>query len=128
MLPCWLAVDGTPTGASYLNTVECCFRDGTTDGVYNYAIRDDFGGNVVSRFVLDCTNPEAVDYRLNFSGTLGEFSGMTWDLRDNTFWFSGGGGLLANASASGDLLSLLLLDVDLASTGLAFDSADKRAG
>ena len=51
-------LDGIPTGASYPNSVGCCFRDGTTDGQFNYAVRQVAGDDEIYRFNLDWTNPQ----------------------------------------------------------------------
>jgi hypothetical protein len=122
-------LDGTPTGASYLNTVGCCFRDGTTDGVYNYAIRQMPAANdVVYRFDLDWGNPEALDLNIGFSLDnlslgIGKVSGIAFDPRDSSLWFSDVGGFVFNIRMDG-LIQAGFLYSPAMNGALAFDPAD----
>lgn len=120
---------GTATGATYANTLGCCFRDGTTDGVYNYALRDPGGDSVVYRFDLDWSNPEIFDLSFNFAGnsqifSIGDVGGITWDPRDNSFWLAGDSSLF-NVGSTGEILAFFLLSVTSPRDyALAFDAAD----
>lgn len=117
-----------PTGAAYQNSVGCCFRDGTTDGTYNYATRNEgTGPGHVYRFNSDWTNGQAVPELTN----LGVTSAITYDYRRELLWFVGkGSGLpfLIGTSRTGvPNLSYVFqmpegINDDLAS--LAFDPAD----
>ena len=80
-------LDGTPTAATYLNGVGCCFRDGTTDGQFNYAIRE-AGGTSVYRFSLDWTDPVVMPFSpFLISGS----TGIAYDSSDDTFWLASSG-------------------------------------
>jgi hypothetical protein len=115
------SLTGVSTGATYLNTVGCCFRDGTTDGVYNYAIRDIVGDNVIYRFSRDWADPELVVIP---GPGLGEVTGITFDPRNNSFWISGESGIF-NITLDGDLLGAILPDtISIPAGALAFDPAD----
>lgn len=122
-------LDGTPTGASYANTLGCCFRDGTTDGVYNYALRQPSGDSIAYRFGLDWSNPEVFDLSFHFAGegqiySIGAVSGITWDPRDNSFWLAGDSNLF-NVSSTGEILAFFLLsETSTGEYALAFDAAD----
>lgn len=115
------SLTGVPTGATYLNTVGCCFRDGTTDGVYNYAIREIAGDDVLYRFSRDWADPEVVVIP---GPSIGEVTGITFDPRNNSFWINSTGGIF-NITLGGDLLSGFLPDtVSILDGPLAFDPAD----
>jgi WD40 repeat protein len=78
-------LDGTPTGATYLNGVGCCFRDGTTDGQFNYAVRQAVPNNVVYRFNLDWTDPQPMPFSSFFTSGV---TGIAYDSSDDTFWLA----------------------------------------
>jgi len=78
-------LDGTPTGATYLNGVGCCFRDGTTDGQFNYAVRQAIPNNVVYRFNLDWTDPQPMPFSSTFTSGV---TGIAYDSSDDTFWLA----------------------------------------
>ncbi len=120
------ALDGTPTGTTYANTVGCCFRDGTTDGIYNYALRAQFGDSIAYRFGLDWTNPEVFD--LSFTNgvnifTIGTASGIAWDPRDNSFWLAGDGAIF-NIDAARQVIAGFLIPDTSTGYAVAFDTAD----
>ena len=112
-------LDGTPTGATYQNTVGCCFRDGTTDGTYNYAVRRRPGGSDVYQFDLDWTNPQVMTV-LQQRGT-----GIAYDSRTDSFWFADNN-VVVNVSREGDLLDGFGMHVSLGRDffSLALDPAD----
>jgi hypothetical protein len=115
------SLNGVPTGATYPNTVGCCFRDGTTDGVvYNYAIRDIPGLNAIYRFNRDWTDPEVLV--LPGLAGLGDPIGITFDPRNNSLWIAQAN-LVFNATLGGDVPAIFLLDSTF-DGALAFDSAD----
>lgn len=108
---------GVPTGATYVNTVGCCFRDGTTDGTYNYATR----GRDVYQFNSDWSDP------LPIPALAGIDAGITYDYRTDTFWVTAGA-LIINVSRTGvpdisrSFYASTAINQDLSS--LAFDPAD----
>lgn len=110
-------LQGVPTGATYVNTVGCCFRDGTTDGTYNYATRS---GDLY-QFAADWTDPQAM------AALQGIGSGVAYDYRSDSFW-TAFGSLIINYSRDGtaDILHSFYMpsavSADLSS--LAFDPAD----
>lgn len=113
------SIAGVATGVTYSNTVGCCFRDGTTDGTYNYAIRQAPGTDLIYRFGLDWSNPEALP---GFSGQ--ELSGITYDPRNNTFWTMSGSLVLNLNLTTNDFPAAFYLA--LAGDGaIAFDAADQ---
>jgi len=77
-------LDGTPTGASYLNTVGCCFRDGTTDGMFNYAVRTGAVGAGIYRFDRNWSGPQLLPFLPGLIG--GGTTGIAYDSSDDTFW------------------------------------------
>lgn len=113
---------GVPTGATYENTVGCCFRDGTTDGTYNYAMRQSSAQHLAYQFNSDWTNPQAFEA---LNGGWG--SAIAYDYRTDTFWVAAPS-LIANISRTGvvDISHTFFLSTganpDLSS--LAFDPAD----
>jgi len=116
-------LDGTPTGATYLNGVGCCFRDGTTDGQFNYAVRQAAGGNLVYRFDLDWTNPQVMTFFP--SGIANIVTGITYDSSDDTFWLSTSGGFFTvlHTSRTGNLISSFSGGAG-DNTSIAYDAAD----
>lgn len=121
---------GNFTGTTYTNTLSCCVRDGTTDGTYNYAIVEPGGGldSLVYRFGLDWSNPEIVNFDFIFPDSpqvvhLGRPTGITWDPRDNSFWFAQQG-FLFNISADRAFIAGLIGSPSSVPQALAFDPAD----
>ena len=123
---------GTATGVTFPNTVGCCFRDGTTDGLFNYAIQDvPAPDNLVWRFNSDWSNPQVMPLVITGGGLGGSFGigqaeGIAYDPRDGSLWFAlpGSFGLVFNVTMQGDLLALFpARDLD-GGVALAFDSAD----
>jgi hypothetical protein len=110
---------GAPTGVTYENTVGCCFRDGTTDGTYNYATRS---GDVY-QFNSDWTNALAIP------GLTGQglSAAITYDYRKDMFWVASGE-LMIGVSRTGVIVPFysfymsesILNDL----SALAFDPAD----
>ena len=84
-------LDGTPTGVTYANTVGCCFRDATTDGQFNYAVRQTPTMPVVYRFNLDWTDPQVFPLG---AAVISGVTGIAYDSSDDTFW-------LASSSTAG---------------------------
>jgi hypothetical protein len=80
-------LDGTPTGVTFPNGVGCCFRDGTTDGQFNYAIRES-GGTTVYRFDQDWSDPVVMPFA---SILIGGMTGIAYDSSDDTFWLASSG-------------------------------------
>ncbi len=114
------SLNGTPTGVTFLNTEVCCFRDGTTDGVYNYAVRAGTGTYYQSN--ADWSNPQLIQFGLTFGPTLG---GITYDSRNDSFWFSAGR-YIGNVDRSGLVLNAFFTVEGRRSvwTSLALDPAD----
>ena len=81
-------LDGTPTGATFANQVGCCFRDGTTDGRFNYAVRAGAPVSAVYRFNRDWTDPQVMPFSPTFSRDL---TGIAHDSSDDTFWLASSG-------------------------------------
>jgi DNA-binding beta-propeller fold protein YncE len=107
---------GTPMAATYTNSFGSQMLDGTTDGVFNYAVQ--FGSARVVRFGLDWADPTVVA-----TGLDPDTIGITYDTYDGTFWtasrlantiyhFSSNFALLGSFTAPGG------------PSGLAFDPAD----
>lgn len=112
-------LDGTPTGVTYTNTAGCCFRDGTTDGVHNYATSN----SGVFRFNTDWTNPQIVFPNGDFAD-----SGIAYDSSNDSFWYiaPSSGSLLMNVkSGSSDVSNAFYTRVSSVLYALAFDPADQ---
>jgi hypothetical protein len=118
-------LDGTPTGVSYANTVGCCFRDGTTDGQFNYAIRQLPAGNVVYRFNLDWTDPQVTPI-VTTPALPGGITGIAYDSSDDTFWLAssfGGNVTVLHVTRTGGLISFFNANGG-SLVSLAYDRAD----
>jgi len=120
-------LDGTSTGVVYENTVGCCFRDGTTDGTYNYAIRPYPGGldDGLYQFDLDWTNPQLMLFGPPYGADTAVGSGIAYDVRTDSFWFVQNR-LVFDVSRTGGLLNYFWLPADLGDDlfSLALDPAD----
>jgi len=120
-------LDGTPTGATYANDVGCCFRDGTTDGQFNYAIRQvAAAANSIYRFNLDWTNPQVMPVNPIYGpGLLSGVTGITYDSSDDTFWLAGGNDFLfvEHITRAGNLISSFGGGTG-SMASLAYDAAD----
>lgn len=81
-------LDGTPTGATFANEVGCCFRDGTTDGRFNYAVRVGPAASIVYRFNRDWTEPQVMPFAEFYTTGV---TGIAYDSSDDTFWLSSSG-------------------------------------
>lgn len=116
-------LDGVFTGALYTNNVGCCFRDGTTDGVHNYALREGVI-DPLYRFNRDWENPQVLDPDFAGVSELGAVSGITFDPRNASFWLAGQG-IVFNVTLQGDVLSFFATGTgNLFDQALAFDTAD----
>jgi len=118
-------LDGTPTGITYLNSVGCCFRDGTTDGRFNYAVRLLAGSEAVYRFNLDWTDPQV--FPLQPQLAFGGLSGITYDSSDGTFWLATSDSSfasIAHITAGGNLISFFGAGGAALNVSLAYDRAD----
>lgn len=118
------SLGGVATGTTYLNQVGCCFRDGTTDGTYNYAVRQGLPGvSGIYRFDLDWTNP--VRMPLSSLGLDGAITGIAYDPTDDTFWVAGGGsnGFIVHVDRKGDFISFIAAPPG-DTPSLAYDRAD----
>jgi hypothetical protein len=119
-------LDGTPTGASYLNTVGCCFRDGTTDGMFNYAARTGAGVDGIYRFDRDWSSPQLLPFNpLIIGGT----TGIAYDSSDDTFWVAiaspiGSAIPVVHITRGGVQLSLFSGGIGSGNVALAYDRAD----
>jgi hypothetical protein len=78
-------LDGTPTGATFANEVGCCFREGTTDGRFNYAVRSVSPGHTVYRFNRDGTDPQVMPFPQAYTAGV---TGIAYDSSDDTFWLA----------------------------------------
>ena len=78
-------LDGTPTDATFANAVGCCFRDGTTDGQFNYAVRAAAPFNTVYRFSRDWTDPQVMPFPAQLTTGV---TGIAYDSSDDTFWLA----------------------------------------
>jgi hypothetical protein len=121
----WLT-DVSPTGVTYFTTVSdlaTAFKDGTSDGTYNYAVGH--GDGTVYQTDLFWQNPVAL-----FSAGGGGQSGITYDGFDNSLWVSGWGPVVSEYSMDGRLLRQFGLSTSEPGSypglyGLAFDSWDR---
>jgi hypothetical protein len=120
-------LDGTPTGGTYVNTVGCCFRDGTTDGKFNYAIRE-APVNEIYRFNLDWTDPQLMTFGTVIGGPIeGQSTGIAYDSSDDTFWLAQSGSnvsVVLHVRRSGGLISFFGVARPANDPSLAYDSAD----
>jgi len=118
-------LDGTPTGTTYLNSVGCCFRDGTTDGTYNYAVRLLAGSQAIYRSNLDWTDPQI--FPLEFPSLSAGLSGITYDSSDGTFWLATADtsfGSIVHITNDGKLISYFGAGAANVNVSLAYDRAD----
>jgi hypothetical protein len=138
-IPPWVGgarftLDGTAVGAVRSSTTGiCCFSDGTTDGRFNYAVRQDstllepigsrpLAPPAIYRFGRDWSDPQP--YVPLTPGHT--YNGVTWAPDTDTFWVS----RLDNETAaiehwSRDGVRLATpVTVPLSLTGLALDPAD----
>ena len=88
------ALDGTPVAGPHAATDGmCCFNDGTTDGEFNYAVRQDstllapigsrpLAPRALYRFARDWSDPQPL-FPLTPSGS---YAGVTYSSASGTFW------------------------------------------
>ncbi len=88
------ALDGTPVAGPHAATDGmCCFNDGTTDGEFNYAVRQDstllapigsrpLAPRALFRFARDWSDPQP----LFFLTPSGSYTGVTYSGASGTFW------------------------------------------
>jgi len=119
-------IDGTPTGASYLNTVGCCFRDGTTDGMFNYAARTGAGVDGIYRFDRNWSGSQLLPF---LPGLVGGATGIAYDSSDDTFWVAiaspiGSAIPVVHITRGGVQLSLFSGGTGSGNVALAYDRAD----
>lgn len=81
-------LDGTTTGATFANEVGCCFRDGATDGRFNYAVRAGASAGAVYRFKHDWTDPQVMPFSPTYTRDL---TGIAYDSSDDTLWLASSG-------------------------------------
>ncbi|MGH8638878.1 MAG: PEP-CTERM sorting domain-containing protein [Burkholderiales bacterium] len=123
-------LDGTPTGGTYVNTVGCCFRDGTTDGKFNYAIRVAPVNNEIYRFNLDWTDPRLMTFGTVAGGPIeGDSTGIAYDSSDDTFWLAQSNlgssvSVVLHVSRSGGVISFFGVPRQAHDPSLAYDPAD----
>jgi hypothetical protein len=111
----------------------CCFYDGTTDGRYNYSVRQDstqlepIGSRPLAprelyRFDREWANPQAL-FRLTQAGL---YAGVSYSARTGTFLAvrnEGGRSFIERWSRDGRLVTTLIQSVPVL-TGLAVDPRD----
>ncbi|MEE4293790.1 MAG: IPTL-CTERM sorting domain-containing protein [Xanthomonadales bacterium] len=108
----------------YPNNAYSSLYDGTTDGLYNYAIDHNGNGNrTVFRFDRNWQNPTALFQ------TTQRSSGIAYDSLTNTLWTTGGSGAPDGAIQQYSMDGVLLDEVSTAAIGglhygLAFDPTD----
>jgi hypothetical protein len=129
-------LDGTPVAAApTAGPALCCWIDGTTDGRFNYAVRqettllDPIGSRRLAppslyRFERDWSNP-----RLQFPlDPAAVYAGVTFDAQSNSFWFSRtgrDGSRIERWSADGKRLSTPVIRPAATFKGIAFDPVDR---
>ena len=101
-------------GPTVINEGTCCWGDGTTDGQFNYAVRQDstlletigsrpLAPTIVYRFARDWSNPQ----RLFPVSAVGTYGGLTFSGGTNSFWLTrkiGADSVIEEWSRAGDLL------------------------
>ena len=111
----------------------CCFYDGTTDGRFNYSVRQDstllgpigsrsLAPRALYRFNRDWSDPQPL-FRLTPSGN---YAGVSYSAASGTFWMSrneAGMAVIEQWSRDGRLVSVPVRVVPFL-TGLAVDSRD----
>jgi hypothetical protein len=127
-------LDGTSVGAVRASTAGlCCLVDGTTDGRFNYGLRQDstllepigsrrLAPSAIFRFGRDWSDPHS--YITLTPG--GVYTGVTWAAADDTFWVTRQDTATASIeqwSREGRLLATPVT-VPMPLTGLASDPAD----
>jgi hypothetical protein len=128
------ALDGTPVpGPRAASDGLCCFSDGTTDGEFNYAVRQDstmlapIGSRPLARrelyrFSRDWSDPQPM-FRVTQSGA---YAGVTFSARSGTFWMTrneAGVAVIEQWSRDGRIVSAPL-QVDPPLAGIAADPRD----
>jgi len=116
------ALNGTfqqAAGSWALNSGQT-FWDGTTDGLFNYAV--DYSNGGVYRFGTDWSGGTLL---FNY-GASGDYLGITYDATDKTLWLSGwNSNTVAHVSMTGTLLGSFTAGVFSGSlAALALDPAD----
>jgi DNA-binding beta-propeller fold protein YncE len=135
----WLGLDGTPQRAAVPTEDICCFLDGTTDGRFNYALRQD--STLLDPIGSRTLAPPAV-YRYDLEWRHGEalfelgepaadvtsmlYYGIAFDARLQALWVTR---ITADGSAQAERWGLdgakqATLSLAPYSTGIAVDPAD----
>jgi tRNA A-37 threonylcarbamoyl transferase component Bud32 len=129
-------LDGTElTAPPHSGPQICCFGDGTTDGEFNYSVRQDswmlepWGSRPLDRpalyrFARDWSNPELL---FTLRDDEGFYFGVAYSMTSGTFWLtrnSRDGGSIEHWSRRGALLSLPVKVEQSGLSGIAIDPAD----
>jgi hypothetical protein len=127
-------LDGRPTVAPPIVNATCCWTDGTTDGEFNYAIRQDstllepigsrpLAPPAVYRFDRDWSKPHLL-FPLEPNGL---YAGMTYSARSRSFWVTRTGndkGLVEQWSRDGKRVSTPVSVPGAILRGIAADPLD----
>jgi hypothetical protein len=127
-------LDGRPVAAPPIVNTTCCWTDGTTDGVFNYAIRQDstllepigsraLAPPAVYRFERDWSKPQLL-FPLE---PKGPYEGLTYSSGTGSFWVTRMGNdrsLIEQWSREGTLVSTPVSVQGAVFTGIAADPLD----
>lgn len=128
-------LDGTPLTAPVPPTRGmCCFYDGTTDGEFNYAVREDstllephgsrpLAPDALYRFARDWSNPQ----QAFLLGNDGQYMGVAYDASRRSFWLTrnvAGAAFIEQWSPEGRHLSTPVTLPAVALAGIAVDPGD----
>jgi hypothetical protein len=127
-------LDGRPVVAPPIVNATCCWIDGTTDGVFNYAIRQDstllkpigsraLAPPAVYRFDRDWSQPHLL-FPLEPNGL---YEGMTYSSKSRSFWVTRMGndkGLVEQWSGDGTHVSTPVSVAGATLRGIAADPLD----
>ena len=128
------ALDGRPLAAPSKPNTMCCWMDGTTDGEFNYAIRQDstllepigsrpLAPPAVYRFGRDWSNPQ-LHFPLEPHGL---YQGITYSARSSSFWVTRTGndtGLVEQWNRDGTRISTPVSVAGASFRGIAADPLD----
>jgi Protein kinase domain len=128
-------LDGTPLTAPVPPTRGiCCFYDGTTDGEFNYAVREDstlleplgsrsLAPDALYRFARDWSNPQ----QAFLLGDGGQYMGVAYDATRRSFWLTrnvAGAAVIEQWSPEGRHVSTPVTLPAVALAGIAVDPRD----